>query len=126
MKKLLITTMLAFGLALTTAWAAEGQATIYIYRLSGLVGDNRGEPAFIDGRMLGQNSQRTFLVTHVSAGHHTVATTTSSLTLDADVGKAYFIRQWHSVWNATSSLGRVTEEEGKKGVIACKRAAELF
>jgi Protein of unknown function (DUF2846) len=103
-----------------------GQATIYIYRPSALAGGARVEPVFIDGRMLGQNGSGTFLMIHVGAGHHTVATTAHSLTLDADVGKAYFIRQTHSAWGPSSSLARVTEEEGKKGVVACERAAGLF
>ena len=67
MKKLTMIILMALLAAamlatLVATASAEGQATIYIYRLSGLVGDNRGEPVFINGRMLGQNSQRTFPV----------------------------------------------------------------
>jgi hypothetical protein len=103
-----------------------GKATIYVYRLSGLAGGARVEPVFIDGRMPGQNGSGTFLLAHVDAGQHTVATTASSLTIDANAGKAYFVRQKHSAWGPSSSVERVTEEEGKRGVIACERAAGLF
>lgn len=103
-----------------------GQAIIYVYRLSGLAGAALVEPVLIDGRMLGQNGSGTFLVAHVGAGRHTVATTASSLTVDANVGRAYFVRQKHSAWGPSSSVERVTEEEGKKGVVACERAAGSF
>jgi hypothetical protein len=103
-----------------------GKAKIYIYRLSRLAGAARIEPVFIDGRMLGQNGSGTFLVADVDAGHHTVATTASMITIDADAGTAYFVKQEHSAWGPTSSVERVTEGEGKKGIRACKLAVALY
>lgn len=103
-----------------------GKAKVYVYRSSGLAGAARIEPVFIDGRMLGQNGSGTFLVTDVDAGHHTVATTASTITINAEVGSTYFVKQEHSAWGPTSALKRVTEGEGRKGVSACKRAVAVY
>ena len=101
-------------------------AKIYVYRLSGLAGGARIEPVFIDGRMLGQNGSGTFLVADVSPGHHTVATTASSISVDAKAGGTCFVRQKHSAGGPTSSVEPVTAAEGKQGVASCKRAAALY
>ncbi len=103
-----------------------GKASIYVYRSPGLAGAARIEPVFIDGRMLGQNGPGTFLVTDVEPGRHTVATTASTVTIDASANVAYFVKQEHSAWGPTSSVERVSEGEGKKDIGACKRAAALY
>jgi Protein of unknown function (DUF2846) len=113
--------------AASKSFATEGgKAKIYVCRLSGLAGGARVEPVFIDGRMLGQNGSGTFLVADVSPGHHTVATTASSVVVDTMAGATCFVRQKHSAWGPTSSVEQVTQAEGKQGVASCKRAAALY
>ncbi len=105
--------------------AEAGKSKVYVYRLSGLAGAARVEAVFLDGRMIGQNGPGTFLVADLPPGRHTISTTASSITVDANVGTPCFVRQKMSSWGPTSYVLRVSNTEGEQGVEACKLAQGL-
>jgi len=76
----------------------EGQAGVYIYRNS-FVGKALKKDLWIDGKCIGESSNKVFFYTQVEGGReHTVATESvfspKILPIFMEVGKNYFIRQY--------------------------------
>ena len=111
--------------------AKSSEASVYIFRDEGFIGSARTLPVLIDGRTIGATAPKTFFLIHVPPGKHKLASTEGrffSLDLDTEAGGKYFVRQIPHVemWGISGSLELVTEERGKKGVLACKRSPNLF
>ena len=110
--------------------AQPGKAAIYVYRRSGFVGGGVAHPVYLDGRILGNNGPGTFLRASVFPGSHIVSAGVTQLELTAAPGEVYFVRQTADMTMSgtmhTSSVRRVSPEEGKQGVKECKEAASNF
>jgi hypothetical protein len=110
--------------------AQTGKAAIYVYRRSGFVGGGVAHPVYLDGRVLGNNGPGTFLLANVSPGSHIVSAGVTQVELTAAAGEVYFVRQTADMTMSgtmqTSSVRRVSTQEGKEGVKECKQASSNF
>jgi len=109
---------------------ATGKANIYVYRNESYGGAIMLTIA-LDGKLAGQTSMRTYFLWEVDPGSHEISSlseNTSTLKLNTEAGKTYFI--WQEVkmgmWSARSQLQQVDEAAGRKGVSECKRAQSNF
>jgi hypothetical protein len=85
----------------------------------------------LDGKVAGQSAMQTYFLFETDPGPHevsSIAENTSTLKLDTQGGKSYFV--WQEVkmgmWMARSQLQQVDEETGRKGVSECKRVQSNF
>jgi len=106
------------------------KASIYLYR-NEVFGGAIPLTVALDGKVAGQTGPQTYFLWEVEPGPHEVSSiseNTSTLALDTEAGKAYYI--WQEVkmglWMARSLLQEVDEETGRKGVSECKRAQSKF
>ena len=102
----------------------QGKANIYIYRNESM-GSAVKMPVLVDGKMVGDTVAKTYILTTVNPGKHTILSKTendSTLDIMAERGKNYFV--WQEVkmgaWSARSKLQLVDEATGKKGVADSK------
>lgn len=102
------------------------KANIYLYR-NETFGGAVLMTVTLDGKVAGQSGPQTYYLWEVDPGPHevtSVAENTSTLKLDTEAGKSYFV--WQEVkmglWMARTRLQQVDEETGRKGVAECKRA----
>lgn len=100
------------------------KSNIYIYRNESIGGAIK-MPLVIDGKMAGDTAAKTYLLTKVEPGEHTIiskAENDASLKLTTAPGKNYFV--WQEVkmgmWMARSQLHEVDDATGKKAVSECK------
>jgi len=107
--------------------APHDKSRIYIYRNESLGGAVRMVVS-LDGATLGQTGPKTYFVVDVQPGKHRIESLTenvATLDLETQPGKSYFV--WQEVkmglWSARSALHQVPEEQGRKGVLECQRAA---
>ncbi|TCK07402.1 DUF2846 domain-containing protein [Marinobacterium mangrovicola] len=143
MKKIIISTLTCLFLLLSgcasvsmTSLEADRQAkefmvasdksNIYLYR-NEMFGGAIAMPVSLDGKMAGRTGPETYFLWEVEPGAHEVISHTENearLRLTTEAGKNYFI--WQEVkmgmWTARSQLHEVSEEEGRAGVLECKRA----
>jgi len=103
------------------------QSRIYIYRNESM-GGAVPMTVSVDGRTLGQTGPKTYFVVDVEPGKHRIQSFTenvATLELVTAPNRAYYV--WQEVkmgmWSARSALHEVSEEEGQKGVLECKRVA---
>lgn len=113
--------------ALKNFTAKPNVAGIYIYRNESMGAAVRMDVE-VDGMQLGQTAANTYLYTEVPPGKHTItskAENDSTLTIDAQAGKLYYI--WQEVkmgiLYARSKLHLVADDEGKSGVDETQLAA---
>src|ERR1700731_2405711 len=107
-----------------------GEASLYVYRQSAFVGGGVPHPVYLDGRILGNNGQATFLLTTLKPGRHVVSTGVTHVSIDAAPNGLYFIKQTAVMTMSgtmhTSSVQLVSENQGRRGVAACKQASSNF
>lgn len=110
--------------------APAGKSNIYVYRNESFGG---GIPITLslDGKVAGQTGPKTYFMWEVEPGTREIASiaeNTSTLKLNAEAGKSYYV--WQEVkmgmWMARSLLQEVDAETGKSGVAECKRAQSNF
>ena len=96
------------------------KAGVYVYR-NQMIGSAIRMVVFVDGFMVGETAQKTYLYFELPPGRHTIesrAENTDSLTADFRAGTLSYI--WQEVrvgvYSARSSLHLVDETEGRKGV----------
>ena len=106
------------------------KSNIYVYR-NETIGSAVRMTVALDGKLAGQTAMQTYFLFEVDPGSHevsSVAENTSTLRLNTEGGKAYFV--WQEVkmglWMARSQLQQVDEQTGRKGVAECKRAQSNF
>jgi hypothetical protein len=106
------------------------KSNIYVYRNESFGGAIPMTVA-LDGKVAGQTALQTYFLFEVDPGSHevsSIAENTSTLKLNTEAGKAYFV--WQEVkmglWMARSQLQQVDEETGRKGVAECKRVRSNF
>jgi hypothetical protein len=104
-----------------------GKASLYIYRNENFGGAIPMTVA-VNGKTLGQTAAMTFFRLDVPSGKYNVeshAENVSTLSLDAEAGKNYYI--WQEVkmgmWMARSLLQQVSEATGREAVRQCKLIA---
>lgn len=100
------------------------KSNIYIYRNESIGGAIK-MPLVVDGKMAGDTAAKTYLLTSVEPGEHTIisrAENDASLKLKTAPGKNYFVWQEvkMGVWMARSQLHAVDEATGKEAVSECK------
>ena len=105
------------------------KSSIYLYRNESFGSASRLTVA-LDGKVVGQTGSKTYFLWEVDPGPHEVSsyfvddsTYRSTLKLNTDAGKAYFI--WQEVTSLLSLiplLQEVNDEMGRKGVAECNRA----
>lgn len=106
-----------------------GLAGVYIFR-DGSFGAGLLKRISIDGKTIGSIAPHTYFHNELTPGPHTIATQAefgdNELQLDAEAGKNYFIRQYikFGTFVGSANIERVSEEEGKEGVLECKEAAQ--
>jgi hypothetical protein len=106
------------------------KASIYLYRNESFGGAIALAVA-LDGKLAGQTGPKTYFVWDVDPGPHevsSIAENTSTLKVNTEAGKAYFI--WQEVkmgmWTPRSLLQEVNDETGRAGVAECQRAKSNF
>jgi len=102
------------------------KANLYVFRHESFGRTNKMTVS-LDGKLVGQTTAQTYFLLQVDPGKHEVASlaeNVSTLSVDAQAGKNYFV--WQEVkmgaWSARSLLQLVDEETGRKRVDACMRA----
>jgi hypothetical protein len=106
------------------------KSNIYVYRNESIGGAIPMTVA-LNGKVAGQTAMQTYFLFEVDPGPYelsSIAENTSTLKLNTEAGKAYFV--WQEVkmgmWMARSQLQQVDEQTGRKGVAECKRAQSNF
>jgi len=108
--------------AKTFAVPAKDQSGIYIYRDS-FVGQALKKSIYIDGKLLGESSNKVFFYSVVPSGVHKISTESefsdNAIELKTEGGKNYFVEQYIKMGAFVGGAGlkEVTEEEGKKAVL---------
>ena len=102
------------------------KANLYIYRNESMGGAIRMTVS-VNNKVLGQSGPKTYFLVQVDPGKHEISSlteNTSTLVVDAQAGRNYFI--WQEVkmgaFSARSQLQIVDEATGRKGVDECTRA----
>lgn len=103
------------------------KSNIYLYRNENF-GGAIAMPVSLDGHMAGRTGPKTYFLWRVEPGQHEILSHTENeakITLNTEPGRNYYI--WQEVkmgmWTARSQLHEMPEEEGRAGVLECKRAA---
>jgi len=113
--------------AKTFAAPAAGQSGIYIYRDS-FVGQALKKNVYIDGKLIGESSNKVFFYSALPAGTHKLSTESefsdNAIELKTEEGKNYFVEQYikMGVFVGGAALKPVSETEGKKAVQKCSLA----
>ncbi|ASK26886.1 DUF2846 domain-containing protein [Neisseria chenwenguii] len=101
---------------------AEGMAGLYVYRDS-FVGQALKKDIWVDGKCLGESSNKVFFRTEVAGGQsHEIATESefspNKLTIAAEAGKNYFVRQYIKMgaFVGGAHVELVDEAQGKAAV----------
>ena len=101
-------------------------ASLYIYR-SEMTGASAPMTVSVNNQSLGKTNARTYYHLQVAPGSYTVvssADNTSTVTVDAEAGKSYYV--WQKVTmslgsgTARAQVSLVNEAQGQKGVLASK------
>jgi len=103
---------------------------LYVYR-EGQDGGSMELELTLDGRPIGRTSGGDFLFVWISPGSHTLASRGDEnlqLSFEAGAGELVFVRQEGALgnWVIASKLVRVDENEGRRAVAGCVRAASGF
>lgn len=100
------------------------KSLIYVYR-DEYFGGAIPMTVSLNGRVAGQTGPKTYFMWEVTPGRHEIASHTenvSTLTLQTEPGRAYFI--WQEVkmgmFMARSLLQQVDEETGRKAIAECQ------
>jgi len=106
---------------------AKDRAGLYIYR-DGFGGKALKKLVSIDGKAIGQTADKVYFYREITPGAHTLSTESefgdNTLDIQAVAGKNLFVRQYIKigVFIGGSALELVSEEDGKKAVLECRRA----
>ena len=107
----------------TFAPPPAGKAGVYMYRNS-FVGQALKKDIYMDGKRLGESANKTYFYNQVDPGEHTVSTESefsdNDFKFTVQSGMNYFIRQYikMGVFVGGANVELVSEEEGRKGVLA--------
>lgn len=103
-----------------------GFSNIYLYR-NETFGGAIALTVSLDGKVMGKTGPQTYFLWEVAPGKHEIVShseNTASLTIEAKEGRSHYIWQEVKVgfWQPRSLLHEMNENEGRKGVLECKRA----
>lgn len=103
--------------------AVPKKAKVYFYR-SERLGLAVSVPISVDGKIAGRTAAKTYFQWNLPPGKHEFsshAEDTSTITIEGEPGKIYYIWQEMKMGLATprTQLHEVSEEIGKKGVLEC-------
>jgi hypothetical protein len=109
---------------------SKDKASIYLYRNESF-GAAISMDVALNGRLAGKTAALTYFLWEVDPGTYevsSVAENTSTVKLNVEAGKAYYV--WQEVkmglWMARSQLQQVDDATGRKGVSECKRVLSSF
>ncbi len=104
----------------------KGYSNIYLYR-NETFGGAIALTVSLDGKVMGKTGPKTYFLWEVTPGKHKVAShaeNTEILEIEAKEGRNHYV--WQEVkigmWQPRSLLHEMNEDEGRKGVLECKRA----
>lgn len=104
----------------------QGLANIYLYR-NETFGGAIAMTVSLDGKVIGKTGPQTYFLWEVTPGRHEIAShteNTAKITIDAREGRNHYV--WQEVkmgmWQPASRLHEMSEVDGRKGVLECKRA----
>ncbi|KMY66144.1 hypothetical protein AAU61_19230 [Desulfocarbo indianensis] len=108
----------------------KDKSSIYLYRNESF-GGAIPVTVSLDGKVAGQTGPMTYFMWQVDPGKHDIqsmAENNVNLSLEAEAGQIYFVWQEikMGVFMARTILHKVDDEEGRKGVLECKRAQSNF
>ena len=104
----------------------NGKAGLYIYRDS-VWGRSYKKYLYVDGKLFGETSNKSYIYTEVSPGTHQISTesefSNNSISFEAKSGETYFARQYLKLGliGEGANLKMVSAEEGKKGVLGTNK-----
>ena len=113
--------------AKTFSTPTDNQSGIYIYRNS-FVGQALKKNVYIDGKLIGESSNKVFFYKQVAPGTHKLSTESefsdNDLELKTESGKNYFVEQSIKMgaFVGGAKLTAVSEDVGKKEVLKCSLA----
>ena len=106
----------------------KSYSNIYLYR-NETIGGAVAMTVSLDGKVIGKTGPQTYFLLEVTPGKHEIAShteNTARITIDAKEGRNHYV--WQEVkmgmWQPRSQLQEMNEEEGKKGVLECKRTTD--
>jgi len=104
-----------------------GMSNIYLYR-NETFGAAIAMTVSLNGKVMGRTGANTYFLWEVPPGKYEIVSHTENLakiTIEARPNRNHFV--WQEVkmgmWTAGSNLVEAGEEEGRKGVLECTRAA---
>lgn len=104
----------------------KGHSNIYLYR-NETIGAAVAMTVSLDGKVMGKMGPQTYFLWEVAPGKHEIAShteNTAKITIDAKEGRYHYV--WQEVkmgmWQPGSQLQEMSEAEGRKGVLECRRA----
>jgi Protein of unknown function (DUF2846) len=106
---------------------SSGKAGVYVFRDTSF-GAALKKTLYVDGVAIGETARYVFLRREVDPGEHTLSTESefgnNDLAFKAIGGTNHFFRQYikFGVFVGGANLEAVSEEKGKKGVLACEEA----
>ena len=106
----------------------KGHSNIYLYR-SETLGAAVAMTVSLNGKVMGKTGAQTYFLWEVPPGTYEIAShteNTARITVNAQEGRNHYV--WQEVkmglWQPRSQLHQVSEEEGRKAVLECKRTTE--
>ena len=106
----------------------KGHSNIYLYR-SETLGAAVAMTVSLNGKVMGKTGAQTYFLWKVPPGTYEIAShteNTARITVNAQEGRNHYV--WQEVkmglWQPRSQLHQVSEEEGRKAVLECKRTTE--
>lgn len=105
----------------------SNKAGLYIYRNSTFGGALK-KSVYINNELIGETAPMTYFYKEIKEGEHKVSTesefSNNDLVINVKNGRNYFIRQYMKMGLLVggANLEKMTEKEGKKGVLECELA----
>jgi len=80
-------------LAANSFQPAAGMAGLYIFQEGSLIRADNSHRVFLDGQALGLVSSSSYLYASLAPGQHTIRVESSQITITAQAGQNYFVRE---------------------------------
>jgi hypothetical protein len=106
----------------------KGYSNIYLYR-NETFGAAIAMTVSLNGKVMGKTGPQTYFLWEVPPGRYEIAShteNTARIAINAQEGRNHYV--WQEVkmglWQPRSQLHEMSEEDGRKAVLECKRAIE--
>lgn len=106
----------------------KGYSNIYLYR-NETFGAAIAMTVSLNGKVMGKTGSQTYFLWEVPPGRYEIAShteNTAKIAINTQEGRNHYV--WQEVkmglWQPRSQLHEMSEEDGRKAVLECKRAIE--